>query len=167
MEQKPKRKNQQGLSRFQKIGIAVGMLFSLICIGILTYGLWELSRVEYVTGEKAPNRVEHILNVSLPNQAQYIDVAYGKWQNFPIKMRFSLPADVTELWLSDSGLCFDNLVETDTINLHLGYPNPDWWQLENVEKFVSDECGDDPYYKILIDQTDSEWWIIYIQVISS
>jgi hypothetical protein len=165
MEQKPKRKNNKGLSRFQKIGIGIGIVLSLFCISIFGTCFYILRPV-YLSGEKAFHKIEETLNTSIPDSAQNVHIIYDDWWiDDTFKMRFSLFPDVAELWLSNNGLCFSNLAETDIIYFRrVSYT--DWWQPENAEYFVTDICNADAVheYRILIDQTDRDLWIIYIQL---
>ena len=53
-----------------------------------------------------------------------------------------------------------------TMNPGLIYVLPndslDWWQPQQSEDNLSGSCGNDPYYHILIDQTDPDTWIVYL-----
>jgi hypothetical protein len=167
MGQKPKRKNHQGLSHFQKIGI--GILVLVICTGLYTFVAWAASSFSitttYAEGEEARILIEKFLNTSIPDSAQDVQIAYTAWIDFIAKMRFSLVPEVAEQWLSDNEWCFDELSEMRMVNLPFIHPDSDWWQPNLAEQSVGGECGSrySSYSQILIDQTDNEMWIIYIQ----
>jgi hypothetical protein len=166
MEQKPKRRNKQGLSYLQKIGLGIGIIGSFVCISVLALGFY-ISRPVYLSGEKAFHKIEETLNTSIPDSAQHIHIIYDDWWiDDTFKIRFSLTPDEAGLWLLNNGLCFGELAETDIINFGIGFPYADWWQPENAEYFVTDNCSTGVVYEysILIDQTDRDLWIIYIQL---
>ena len=105
--------------------------------------------------------------MSIPDSAQEIHIAYLAWIDFVVKMRFSLTPTDVELWLSDNS-CFDDLASMDASTISYSFPtidtfpHVDWWYPEKAEQHLIDECGESPYFTIIIDQTNSDMWIIYI-----
>lgn len=115
-------------------------------------------------GDDARENSLSYTGILIPENATDIYFDYYAWQDYEAYIRFSLLVNEVELWLETSALCFD--VPLDGSNFPRMENNfVSWWQPADAETYITgQQCGNNPYYNILVDQTDNNTWIIYIEV---
>lgn len=169
MGDKPKRKNS-GLSRNRWILIGVAamvVLFMLILVGLVVWAGMQFSNTTVYSGEKVVYWSRVVLNTNLPRSALDISIAHTSWLDSITTIRFGVEPVDGQTWVAEDLHCFNNLTETSIGKLHQSYLYPQRLLPSSTGAFLSGQCGNNPYYRILIDQSDSERWIIYIEAFSS
>jgi hypothetical protein len=170
MEQKPKRKPQSKSNFSFLLGLFLGLLSTFLCAIFLmsayVFITEDKSQAYITTSEQRGDEArESISQYNPPMSATdfYWYSNRGFTSDYDRKIRFSLPAVDVEQWLVDSGLCFELPLETNTRTVGSS-DSLTWWQPSNAETFIGGRCGDNPHYMILIDQTDTATWIVYLEV---
>ena len=140
--------------------ISTGML----CSGWLLAGF---NTTEQGSGDEARPIIEGAIGATLPASVSEMHYAYESWQDWFLWVRFSIAADdVYPLLERAENLCFElPLVEADD-GYFINESSADWWQPETATTFVSGECGTAPYYRIRVDMSDAQVWIVYLQIFS-
>jgi len=117
-----------------------------------------------VEGESARTQIEQHLGMTLPDSVSNLHYYYNSLQVVFMQSRFDLPADDVSAFLDNISLiCMDKLLQDNVIMF--GSPNNKkaWWHPHTAEQFVRiEECGDNPYWQLMIDQSDDDIWVVYI-----
>ncbi|MCB9458198.1 MAG: hypothetical protein H6670_01015 [Anaerolineaceae bacterium] len=165
MEKSKRKQKRQSWPWWAKLGLA---FFILIVIGGAAYfafTLWAVNDVFRDTnfewqGDEARSKAEELLDVTLPEPATDFRMHYTTWLDWFASIRFEIPAEVGTEWVSQ--MCFDELARNPGLSYIWPNDSLSWWQPEQAQDYLSGSCGNDPYYRILIDQTDPDHWIVYI-----
>lgn len=135
-----------------------------ITIGTLIYITWY-----------SPGAIRRFIAIPIPEEATGIDLDIGyspfnPWVGDEAKVHFSLIPEALSGFLTQT--CFDDgipdpvgLREYNPFNFHSS--DPQWWRPMDTTVYQGGECRNDrigKYYRILIDQTHSSMYDIYLAV---
>lgn len=171
MSEKPKKKPSRWMVWL--IGIAVvivigcGLLFLYYAQSVTT-SVFQ-SDVVNLDGEEARAFIEsEPYSLPLPADAKDIYVHYTAWQDWFEYIRFSAKPEDIESWLNENDFCFKELIENEPSYFFRDEANLDWWQANEASRYaIAEQCGNDPFYELVIDQSNSDSWIVYIVVFTT
>ena len=124
-------------------------------------------------GSGARHIIEEHLNTTLPLSASDFHYYYHTWHDlltpnsdFNLYIRFNIATEDGEAFLkSIDHMCFERPLMQGTYGFSLN-SEIDWW-LTDDDQFSDlwgvNTCGDNPYWHLIIDQSNSEIWIVYIE----
>lgn len=167
MVEKPKRKQKgQPWPWWTKFGIAFVIVLAVGGVAFFAFTMWAMNDVFGNInfdwqGDEARTKAQDLLDVTFPDEAANFHMHYITWQDWHASIRFEIPATVGTGWVSQQ-LCFGELARNPGLIYVLPNDSLDWWQPQQSEDNLSGSCGNDPYYHILIDQTDPNTWIVYL-----
>lgn len=126
---------------------------------------------QYYTGEEAREIINERLAITLPTSIGRMVIYHRLNQgNYTAYIRFDIPPNtLTGMIHFSPKLCFDfPLRENFNPYENVFFLGEDWWQPDDAEVFAGGRCrGDYYFYNILVDQTNPEWWIVYIHISST
>lgn len=163
-----KKKKRQKNNKFI-IGFAIFLV--VIFVGIGAFFTWVISSIEPIEHEalgiEASFTISYFLGTELPANASEFYARHTQWQGVFADMRFSAPSDELQTWLENNTFC-TTLQEGIFGTIPDNYFNVDWWQAEEALTYtLYAPCGENPTYIVMVDQTNDDIWIIYIQYTSS
>lgn len=174
MDYQPKKKKRPINKRRRWLFITLVLGIVVCAVGIISAILFSCnypSREIFdattidVEGEAAIPQIERALEAPLPESATNIHFYYTSWLDYFMQIRFDLPrADVEGFLDSIRHMCFDAMPrENNYMSFNVEEGRKSWWNTYRAEVFVgTEQCGDNPYWEFLIDQTDDDVWIVYI-----
>jgi hypothetical protein len=130
----------------------------IIFLGIAAFAVVNvLTRNTLVSGEAARGRIEAVLGTSLPFEADLLAFD-GR------RMRFAAPPPTIELVLAQAEkLCFALPLPANGERAVTGN-DVYWWLPDAAQTYVSATCGENPTYRILVDTTYDNVWVVYLEV---
>lgn len=172
MDKQKKKKNDQKkshrwmyvLSAIAIVIVAIGILASIFLVGFIsTTDILEDTTLSE-QGESAQSQIESVLKTTLLDSVTNAYFYYTAWMDYFIYIRFDLPAtDVPEFLDRLDHMCFEMPLQEGERVTGIIEIDQQWWQPEQAIKFVgSPQCGENPVWKLMIDQTDEDIWIVYI-----
>ena len=175
MDYQPKKKKKRPINyrrRWFYITLVLGLIVS--AVGIISTRLFmsvdPSSRVFDATtidveGDSAIPQIERALEAPLLESATNIHFYYTSWLDYFMQIRFDLPqGDVTLFLDSISHVCLGDLpLQENLMPFGTVESKKRWWNPRSADQFVGvEQCGNNPYWQMLIDQTDDDIWIFYI-----
>lgn len=169
MNAKPKRKHESRLvivtNRIKQIFTSVLLLCVLGLCSLIT-ALMLFSSLNFTSWWRAENRIEENLQFELPVNSENV-LFYQRWSDeTKVRFQFSAPPEEITVWLEHPNLCFETPLNGDNVEAH-GWHYYDWWNPSSVTAVVTGTCRTDRNrlkhisQQILIDQTQSDYWIVY------
>jgi hypothetical protein len=178
MFQKKKRKNgYRRKQRFLKYVFLLSVLvFILSAVAFISFGILSNEfrfdyTVEY-SGEQAKTAIEEHLQTSLLPSVSNQRFFYTSWQEFFMRLRFDIPAiDGKKFLKSIDHLCFEQPLLRGTFG-YTPTSEIDWWITRNPQDnsdylWGANACGNNPYWHIIVDQSNNELWTVYIEAWSA
>ena len=166
--QKPKKKRKPN-KRYILWGLIIGLFCAAILLAVSFAGFWILSGGDgnllgttlHAQGEEAIQAIGDFVNTPLPKEVDNAYIYTTAFQDFVLYARFDISSQDFKPWLDQSILCFGALVPSTQPFVNVTVY--DWWQPETAKKaVVGEECGNNPYYSLLVDQTDANVWTVYL-----
>lgn len=113
-------------------------------------------------------QVEAFIGQPLPAAASQVRYEVQGFTDTFVRLRFTAPAADAERFLEQIGM---TSLEAggDPTRFYLD-SSLDWWQPGNTRTFVTGEADRQPinrYYRVLVDQTVGERWMVYLVVFST
>lgn len=117
-----------------------------------------------VDGEAARSQIEQQFNIILPDTASNLYYYYKTYRVFFMQTRFDLPSDDASAFLdSIDHMCFEQPLTDNLMPFGSPESKKPWWQPRSATHFMGAEnCGDNPYWQLMVDQSDDDIWIVYI-----
>lgn len=117
-----------------------------------------------VEGDTAISQIEQALEITLPDSAANAHFYYTSWLDYFMQIRVDLSANDAPLLLdSISHLCEDMTLQDGLHPFGARETKKTWWRPQSADHFVGmAQCGDNPFWEMLIDQSDDVTWIVYI-----
>lgn len=151
------------LMAFVIISLGLGLI-ALIPVSIVSEEIFDATTID-VEGESAIPQIERALEAPLPESATNIHFYYTSWLDYYMQIRFDLPREDVAPFLNNiNHMCLvyeplqENLMPFGTVE-----SKKQWWNPRGAEQFVGiAQCGDNPYWQMMIDQTDDNISIVYI-----
>jgi len=108
-------------------------------------------------------QLEERLETSFPDSATNLYGYYWSLRGYSFQVRLDLPANQVSSFLgSINNHCFELPLQENNMPFRFGEKDS-LWQPQLAEKFSGTECyGDDYYFHLMVDQTNSEIWTIYM-----
>lgn len=174
-QRKKKKNDASGRIKNPYQGIAlVGIIVVLLGIGAIAVIYNWLqdplpSDTAVYEGAEAREKIESVLKTTLPDSATNLHLYYTSWLDFVLRIRVDILADEVPVFLESLGdVCFNQPTESDVYPFVTFASDTDWWQPTQAETYLSaPQCGDDPFWHLMIDQTDDNVWIVYIEEFST
>ncbi len=143
--------------------IAITVLFGFVS----SEGFFSEGTYNY-TEEEAQSAIEKTLKTTLPDSVTNPHYFYTSFQDFYLRIRFELPSDdVPDFLDSINHLCFEQPLTNDYMPFYRTDTGHFWWQPFNAERYIgAEQCGNNPYWSIVIDQTDNDISVVYIEAFS-
>lgn len=141
-----------------------------IMVSTVTFDGFRPQGTYTYTEEEALLSIQETLITTLPDSVSNPHYFYTSSQDFYMRIRFDLPAEeIPDFLDSISHMCFEQPLTADT----MPFSRADdidfaWWQPFNAEQYIgAEQCGSNPYWSMLIDQTDRDVSIVYIEAFST
>lgn len=168
MSEKPKRK-PSNLWKWLLAGTLV--IFGLCALAFVAFAYWAADSWDIdaeFSGSEAKTNIEELIAAPLPESATEIHLYYLAWQDFFAYIRFDAPAEDILAWLEENDFCFKDLKENEQAYLFREAEELAWWRPNEASRYaVSEQCGENPYYELVIDQTNPDFWIVYLVIFST
>ena len=153
------------MARNAVIGIAVlviPIIVFMVGVGFLEQDNNATADIN-LAGESARDAVSNGLGVVLPQNVGDLRYLQPTNPDAPTRIKMQLPPIEADALLQNApNLCFTFPLPEDYNPLQ---SQPlEWWQPQNAQTIVGGECGSNPYYRVLVDQTDSALWTIYLEI---
>lgn len=119
------------------------------------------------TGEEARPFIEDALKITLPDSVSNMRFFYSSWLDFDMRMKFDIAPDDLPLLLDDLSLmCFEQPLQ-EGINPFTSV-GEDWWQPASaIDALGAEQCGDNPFWFLLVDRATTARWTVYIEAYST
>ncbi len=148
------------------VAISIVMFIAAnIMLSSVTFDGFRREGTYTYTEEEALLSIQETLITTLPDSVLNPHYFYTSSQDFYMRIRFDLPAEeISDFLDSISHMCFEQPLTADTMSFSRTDIRHFWWQPFNAERYIgSEQCGSNPYWSMLIDQTDSEVSIVYVE----
>lgn len=108
--------------------------------------------------------IEQTLNTALPDSVSNLHYYHTFLPVFFVQTRFDMPhGDIPAFLDSISHMCFVMPLQDNVMPFGSPESKKTWWRPRSATQFMgSQECGDNPYWQLMIDQTNDEVAIVYI-----
>ena len=144
--------------------VAAGIMFGAVAYdGFLTEGTYNY------TDEQAQVAIESALITTLPDTASNPYYFYTAFQDYYFRIRFELPPeDVSAFLDSIDHMCFEQPLIADLMPFYRTDTGHYWWQPFSAERYIgAEQCGDNPYWTMIVDQSNPTMSIVYIESFST
>lgn len=84
-----------------------------------------------------------------------------EWIDWFAQLRMTLPEDDARTWLEEIDFCVD-VDELEISDSSFSDDSLDWWQ-SNADTHRTGRCGDNPYYRIWLEENSNGMWTIFLQ----
>jgi hypothetical protein len=164
---KPSRQNKWVIGCGIILLIAVaGVSLFIVVIGNAISATTSRGRFYELRGEAVRDFFSEY-SFPLPDDADDLYV-YRSYLDFSAYLRFSASPQSVEAWLNGNDFCFTELIENEPAYLFRDEPNLSWWQANTATRYaVAHQCGTNPYYELVIDQSNPELWIVYLIIFTT
>ncbi len=147
------------------VAILVGLAVVGACLLVLCF-LDQFGNMGNYRGDEAVSEIAGYITNPLPDSAYEAHIEIRGWPDPDIAIRFSIPAEDAEIWLMNSGLCFNRSLSLPGASPNQMSDAPDWWHLENrVDGRLSTSCYAGQYdYSIVVDTSEGTHWSFFIDM---
>ena len=127
--------------------------------------------MEVLGGKRLPEKtnkrhlkIEQEFKTQLPDSVSNLHYYYTSYQVFFMQTRFDMPHDDIPAFLdSISHMCFEMPLQDNVMPFGSPESKKTWWRPRSAIQFKgSQECGNNPYWQLMIDQSSDEVAIVYI-----
>ncbi len=168
--QKPKRKHSDAIQWRWLIALGGLLLALLLIIGTSLFAVFTSfdTDIEF-SGDSARQPIETFIGRSLPDDATDLHYYKGRFQDWYVLIKFTLPADETETLLANAeNLCFE--VFTIPYNDSNGSISVDidWWTRYSDDIITESHCvNDSRYHNLFTTQPIDNQQTIYLSVFTT
>ncbi len=126
-----------------------------------TYWFFTSGNPPSASGDSARGVIDNALGGPLPDTANNIE--YQRFDDNTKLIRFQLSQREFNTFLNESDFCFKSRMDENfnAVTL-LTYSDIPWWTPEQAERVMGTRCDQ---YRISVDKTDSQAWIIYLEIV--
>ncbi|MCB9458197.1 MAG: hypothetical protein H6670_01010 [Anaerolineaceae bacterium] len=173
--QKSKRKQKFRVRTLAETGfivlaiLGVGLFFFIVCVWVVVNLLGGHQQIE-LQGFEAQTRAEEILGLVLPDDASSFYFDYSRFVDWNTHIRFEIPPTNDTASLIE-GICSEQAVRDVSREDLLPEDDLQWWHPDAAVDYLAASCPVSQMaffsYFILIDQSNSEAWTVYITADSS
>lgn len=164
-----KKKKNTSKSRRFFIYVAIAGLCILVILGVYFFLLGIATNefrfdytVEYI-GEPARPHIETYLQTTLVESADNLHFFYTAWKTAETRLRLDVDIDQVQDFLDSlHNTCLTNNPQAGS----LGYSvagDLDWWIKSTERSFLGADCGDNPHWMMVVDNSRSDYWRFYIE----
>jgi|GEM_PF-2701864 len=170
------RKKKNGRIRNQRVRILLVLLVIAVVMIIgklLIFGLVMsddfLSDSTYLSGTDAVAVIEQTLGVTVPESADNFTYYYTAWLDYYMRIRIDMSPDDAPIFLQQMSItCLQSPLQDNLMPFRTVEGDDDWWQPYSAEVYSGvEQCGDNPYWSLVVDQTNPDMWIVYIESFST
>ncbi len=115
-------------------------------------------------GDEATTAIELALGTTIPDSATNLYYYDSVWQDYFMRIRVGLPADEVQDFLNSVTVeCLQQPLQDNITPPYSIAAQEEWWLSSNTTSYVGiSQCGNNPYWSLVIDQSDPDVWILYI-----